>query len=254
MGVPHPASLLHEGALGNTAGQRWGSREPPMFRAFSVSWIRGSAPRKPFLSVSCKGIPAKGQHWLPQNCPNWGRPHSTPGRQLSYLRCPGCQLCPAPQACQAGKAPLWWEPGAPRGSESAQGLARPSLRPTGQPQRGLGLRERAEAISWECHTPQWPAFPVLSPPPPRLSQRGPPVTSCPKPRETFRGGRGKRDIIKNTPSSQELLLQGPRLAHPALCEVWGTQCEGDRPQPYPQGAGSPLRRVRECAHTWVTDM
>ena len=46
-----------------------------MFRAFSVTWTRGSARRKPFSSVSCKGIPIKGQHWLSQNCPNQGRPH-----------------------------------------------------------------------------------------------------------------------------------------------------------------------------------
>lgn len=167
-------------SLGTTAGQRWGSWEPPIFRAFSGTWIRGSAPRKPFSSVSCKGIPVKGQHWLSQNCPNRGRLHSTPGCQLSYLRYPGRQLCPSPQECQDWKAPLWWEPGAPQGYESAQGLACPGLRPTRPLQRGPGLRERAEAVSWEGHTPQWPAFPgALSsssetlPLPPVLNQRRP---------------------------------------------------------------------------------
>lgn len=67
--LPHSCM---RGALGTTAGQRWGSREPPTFRVFSVSWIRGSAPRKPFRSVSCKGIPAKGQHWLSLELPQPG--------------------------------------------------------------------------------------------------------------------------------------------------------------------------------------
>ena len=226
--LPHSCM---RGALGTTAGQRWGSREPPTFRVFSVSWIRGSAPRKPFRSVSCKGIPAKGQHWLPENCPNRGRPHSTPGRQLSYLRCPGCQLCPSPQACQAGKAPLWWEPGAPRGSESAQGLAGPSLRPTGQPQRGLGLTEGQRPFLGMPHPPV-AGLPrgslLLLRDSPRGGRPVPPVLNQERPsgRAGEESHHQRHSFIPRT-----IVLQGPRSAHPAPCEVWGTQCEGDGPGP-----------------------
>lgn len=158
MGVPRPASLLHEGVFGKHSRAEVEVTGAPDVQGFQQNLDRGSAPRKPFSSVSCKGIPVKGQHWLSQNCPNRGRLHSTPGCQLSYLRYPGRQLCPSPQECQDWKAPLWWEPGAPQGDESAQGLACLGLRPTRPLQRGPGLRERAEAVSWECHTPQWPAF------------------------------------------------------------------------------------------------
>lgn len=64
------------------------------------------------------------------------------------------------------------------------GLPRPhTLWATSPLQTGRAQKSGAEAISWECHPPQWPAFLTASlllll----RLPER-PPVTSCPQPKD-----------------------------------------------------------------------
>lgn len=80
VGLPGPASLLRERALGEHSraeARDMGLPDGQDFH-FPCVWIR--LPISLFSSVSYKGIPRKGSQGPSQNCFYQGKPHSTQGQ------------------------------------------------------------------------------------------------------------------------------------------------------------------------------
>lgn len=148
--------------------------EAPDIRGFQPDGIMGSIPSKPLSSVG----PVESLFRVSQ-----GRPHSTPGSGVQDISCvlelplhrgtkfqrPSCGGSLAHLRVR-GLLSAWPATAShPLGHKSS--ADRPGPR-----------KSRAEAISWECHPPQWPAFLTASLLLLRLPER-PPVTSCPQPKD-----------------------------------------------------------------------